>query len=286
MDGLKRQHSVWSFHDGLKFKGNRYADILPYDRNRVKLITKDGYHNYINASHVHLPFQSSLETPLKQFIVSQGPTEKTTPQFWRMCHDECKSDRIVIVMLTPLKENEKEKCFPYWMKDASYSSKRFQGTLSLKKGKSFAYGESIVVTELALGDKMVYHVHFTDWKDYDRPYSFNRILSLSRLVHELVGLDGLLVVHCSAGVGRSGTFLVAYYILNYCRHLLADYGNGGVQDPFKTPDGAPKPDLIYDLVLQLRAQRMMMVQSRSQYFFLYMILRWWLLNRRALHGQM
>lgn len=257
--------------------------MLPFDRNRVKLNVEDGFSNYTNASHIHLPFQSLVKSPPKKFIVSQGPTEKTASQFWHMCYDECKSDYIVIVMLTPLKENGVEKCFPYWTNGANYSSKKFGRDLTLRHTKVSKIGESIVLTEMTLADKTVYHVHYSDWKDFDRPQSFVSIHSLSQIVNKLVGHDGLMVVHCSAGVGRSGTFLAVYYMLNYCRHLLVECGSNDEHNPFKTPDGAPKPDLIYDLVLQLRAQRMLMVQSQAQYLFLYMITRWWLLNRRALH---
>ncbi|AMD22829.1 HHR060Cp [Eremothecium sinecaudum] len=265
--------------DALNDRRNRYVNIMPYERNRVKLGLVSG-NDYINASYItiNVPGQSAVKG---NYIATQGPTRNTWPQFWQMCFHECPEEHIVIISVTPLVENGREKCFLYWpTKDAGMSTihvPKRQAASNLPKDVSVfetdldveyiseSIGNGYVKTNLAIipSDgtfpmKIVHHFYFDKWKDMSKPDEIEPILELSRHSHRVSSPGNPIIVHCSAGVGRSGTFITL-------DHLIHDTLDFTRDEPVQ---GYPN-DLIEEIVRQLRRQRQKMVQLVDQFTFIY-----------------
>ena len=187
-------------------------------------------------------------------------------------------DTAVVVMLTNMAEGGKEKCFQYFPQDAeSEGIKLFADDKSdtdtapmgsvqfLECNYDEASKTSIRKLSLNIGpeNRIVWHLHFIGWPDFVVPLAEDRsaileLIKLSALKNEIP--TNPRIVHCSAGVGRSGTFIAL-------DNLLAQLSCGAMSDVKEDEDP------IYRTVGALREQRMMMVQSEEQYFFLYEVLR-------------
>lgn len=235
---------------------NRYSDIIPIETTRVKL---EGLKNdYINANHIFI--EGADET----YISTQAPLSKTYKDFWKMVWDQKSS---IIVMLTDFKENGKKKASKYWD--------------SMNKPKVFTYLEKetindnkidIVVTlvnkiKLCSGilrefivskddeSRKIFHIQYTNWGDHTKPTSIKDIqvlimyMELFREIGKLFTLNGPPIIHCSAGVGRSGTFIACSFIKYLKLHR--------------------KKIDIHNIVVGLRKCRSGMVQTDEQYAFIY-----------------
>lgn len=276
--------SIWSITSGISRSNrnrNRYTNVTPWDRTRVKLpvVDESTYSDYINASHIHL--KTSRNKVCNKYIACQGPLESTSSHFWTMAFNELEmqgNDIVVVVMVTPLEENGMVKCYKYWPElneTWEFDEEIKQDGIALESLSVKNIAEDIselddyVVTELELTangkTKKVYHFYYYKWADAKTPPSIQPLGDLSNRIHEikenLTDPEHPLVpiVHCSAGVGRSGTFIVY-------DHLFRDV------DLFRIlarADGISDKDLVYQAVCQLRSQRMMMVQTVYQYSFLY-----------------
>ncbi|KAH3901511.1 tyrosine protein phosphatase PTP1 SCDLUD_003007 [Saccharomycodes ludwigii] len=267
-------------------KRNRYANIMTYERNRVKLNVIDG-NDYINASYVkvNIPEQSERAG---LYIATQGPTLATYNQFWQMCFDKCPGKDIVIVMVTPLTEGYREKCYPYWPSQEG-EEWHIPQKQSTKQGdfSEFKYGLDIkclsVFTPSAASHnlpftytkmnltisnqppsnrhtKTIHHIYFDKWRDMSSPDEFEPILELSKFANGLNIQNNPIVVHCSAGVGRTGTFIALDHLVNFTKDFDVDLPDF-VRDYTH--------DLIEQIVSQLRIQRLKMVQLLDQYTFIY-----------------
>jgi protein-tyrosine phosphatase len=253
---------------------NRYANVEVFANNRVKLRVPEGHSDYINASPIKLQNTSSSRNNF--FIATQGPKEGIHGHIWRMIWQEC-ADTAVIVMLTQTHEAGREKCFQYFPADMENATMDiteddefdddFKATLTLKSITEDPDAQSTVrEMELKAEDgqtKTVWHLLFSGWPDFSIPEDESRDalvrliqLSASKNTHS----ESPRVVHCSAGVGRSGTFIALDW-------LLAELEEGSLDDLDDDTDP------VMDIVDELRQQRMMMVQSDSQYNFLYDLLR-------------
>ncbi|KAL3229261.1 Tyrosine-protein phosphatase 1 [Nakaseomyces bracarensis] len=267
---------------------NRYVNIMPYERNRVKLAVRDykRQNDYINASYVKVDVPEQSIHP-GYYIATQGPTERTWQQFWQMCYNECPHGDIVVVMVTPLVEHHREKCFKYWpsKNDQPFVSPKLQSPSELpmdvsefREELTVCYEDSERVDELytytrltvkgSSTKKTVHHFYFDQWRDMSKPEEIVPIVKLSEHSHGLNSKGNPIIVHCSAGVGRSGTFIA----LDHLVHETKDFKNlsefPALQE-LRTPDKHYKRDLIEQIVLQLRSQRMKMVQMKDQYTFIY-----------------
>ncbi|RKP30216.1 receptor/non-receptor type protein-tyrosine phosphatase, partial [Metschnikowia bicuspidata] len=254
--------SPWAFTHAVhpaNRRRNRYSNVLPWDRTRVKLETLLGGSDYINALFLRLAD--------KTYIATQGPIPPTIHHFWAMCFNQAVKDNvntILIVMLTPLVEHDIVKCAQYWP-TADEPVMRLGAGL---KKENLAYGdlklkwraseqkEHFMVSRFSLTSgsvsKTVLHYYYGEWVDAMPP---SRMGPLAALVQEIdrarKACPGLVpVIHCSAGVGRTGT-LVAY-----------DYFTGLKLLPHSE-------DPVFETILALREQRMMMIQTLQQYHFLY-----------------
>lgn len=289
---LVGKNSAWSLGVSIKpFNDlrNRYVNIMPYEKTRVHLNVLEG-NDYINASYVKVDVPHQSLSP-GYYIATQGPTRHTYTQFWQMCYDECPSDNIVIVMVTPLSEHGREKCYPYWPQkdndfekidipqiqcptksDPLYKPEEMstfpQGlTIEFIEQKRYEDGQ-YTLTNLRLVNnvtnefKTVHHFYFDQWRDMSKPQEIIPIMQLCRHSHSLNSNGNPIIVHCSAGVGRSGTFIALDHLIHDTSDF-AENGNGVDDDEIYTKD------LIEQIVLQLRSQRMKMVQMNDQFRFIY-----------------
>uniref|UniRef100_A0A8C1YBN3 protein-tyrosine-phosphatase n=1 Tax=Cyprinus carpio TaxID=7962 RepID=A0A8C1YBN3_CYPCA len=223
---------------------NRYKTILPNPHSRVILKTKnsnDLLSSYINANYIRGYLRDE-----KAFIATQGPMINTVNDFWQMVWQE---DCPVIVMITKLKEKN-EKCVLYWpekrgiygrvevfVKNVKECDHYIIRTLILKQG-----GQS----------RKVQHYWYTSWPDHKTPESAGPLLQLVNDVEEDrrgFTSSGPVIVHCSAGIGRTGCFIATTI---GCRQLELE----GVVD-------------VLRIVCQLRTDRGGMIQTEEQYEFVH-----------------
>uniref|UniRef100_A0A4X1VFU7 Tyrosine-protein phosphatase non-receptor type 20 n=1 Tax=Sus scrofa TaxID=9823 RepID=A0A4X1VFU7_PIG len=241
---FKNLHAV--FHSGNELQNrekNRYRDILPYDSTRVPLgENKD----YINASYIKI-VNSEQEY---YYIATQGPLPGTTDDFWQMVLE---NNSNVIVMITREVEGGVSKCHHYW----PVSMKK---PLELKSCRIFLENYQILqyfvirifqVVRKSTGiSHFVKHLQFTKWPDHGTPASAEDFIKYVRYVRKS-HLTGPLIVHCSAGVGRTGVFLCVDVV--FC----------AIEKSFSFN--------IMNIVGQMRQQRCGMIQTKEQYIFCYKI---------------
>ncbi|XP_065657649.1 receptor-type tyrosine-protein phosphatase alpha isoform X2 [Hydra vulgaris] len=230
---------------------NRYLNILPYDKNRVKLIPIAGSRqsDYINASVID-GFQQK-----NAFIAAQAPLENTVKDFWRMILEKKIQ---TIVMLTKLEEKGQEKCYLYWPQAGSvaYGSVSVE-LLNVKKDDDYLVTHELRLTNQETGRSwIITHFWFLGWPDYGSPESGSEIIQLIGSVQKSKKStleSGPILVHCSGGVGRTGVLMA---VMNSIERLKVK----GVVDIFQT-------------IRALRLQRTAMVQTVDQYMFCYQALK-------------
>ncbi|KAK2871849.1 hypothetical protein FQN49_002760 [Arthroderma sp. PD_2] len=264
---------------------NRYGDVQAWENCRVHLKVPAGECDFINASPIVL---KDPETDGEyKYIASQGPKRDRLADFWNMIYYEA-GEVAVLVMLTQTVESGKEKCAQYFPQDLGsptfeFSSPRtdlsvdredavspadhFSGSVTLL---NMSYDESIRshVSELELrvgsNTKTVWHFLFAGWSDYGTPEGPDRdaLLNLMTATAEKAqSFSNPRIVHCSAGVGRTGTFIAL-------DHLLRQLRSGQL---LNTADKSA--DEIFNTVNRLREQRMLMVYNAFQYQFIYDVLK-------------
>lgn len=230
---------------------NRYRNILPNKKTRVRLHQKgkDPITTYINANFV----VNAYGNP-NGYIASQGPTPNTSDDFWRMVWEQ---GTTAIVMITGLVEKGREKCFRYWPEDTTAPVEH--GEFRIEASKVAPLGDytetSITLTHKKSGEtRQVHHFWYTAWPDHGVPTNTEGAADMLAAVREYSSdADQPWVVHCSAGVGRTGTFIG----IDTGIHLLN--ANGEVD--------------VLTLVNQMRSCRGQMVQSPYQARFVYTVLR-------------
>ncbi|XP_068725968.1 receptor-type tyrosine-protein phosphatase S-like isoform X2 [Montipora capricornis] len=226
---------------------NRYANIIAYDHSRVILPIIDGSENsdYMNASYLH-----GYDGTPKTYIACQGPVPGTYQDFWRMIWQE---NATTIVMLTRLVEHGRTKCHQYWPeKSESYHD------VIVRNHKTETFADyairTFILSKKGSEDKrQVQQFHFLVWPDKGVPRHATAVLGLRRKVR-MKHHDNRtpLVVHCSAGVGRTGAFIVIDAMLESIKKK-------------KVVD-------VFNYVQLLRNNRISMVQTEEQYGFIYMAL--------------
>ncbi|CAH1795007.1 unnamed protein product [Owenia fusiformis] len=226
-----------------KFKTkNRYRNVLPYDKNRVQLSTTP---DYINASHIRI----HINKDTLHYIASQGPLPNTTPDFWQMVWDYKVK---VIAMVTLDVEGGKVKCHRYWPDSAVRPITVFDRyEVSLVKLIEL---EKFDVRQLKMTDREsgtshnIVHLNYTGWPDHGVPHTARSILQYVQLIHTF-NSGGPIIVHCSAGIGRTGAIITIDTVLaNIQRDHRFD---------------------IHEIVHTLRKQRQGMIQTKDQYLFCY-----------------
>lgn len=218
---------------------NRFTNILPYDHSRYKLQPVDDEEgsDYVNANYV-----PGYNSP-REFIVTQGPLHSTRDDFWRMVWE---SNSRAIIMLTRCVEKGREKCDHYWPYD---TLPVYYGDISVQILNETRYTDwNVSEFMVCRGDvqRVVRHFHFSTWPDFGVPNPPHTLVRFVRAFRERVPPDQRpIVVHCSAGVGRSGTFICLDRILQQAQ--VSDYVD------------------IFGIVYAMRKERVWMVQTEQQY---------------------
>ncbi|KAL7854504.1 hypothetical protein SRHO_G00166940 [Serrasalmus rhombeus] len=223
---------------------NRYVDILPYDYNRVPL-SNGGRHDYINASFIEGYKESN------KYIAAQGPKEETIGDFWRMTWEQNTS---IIVMVTRCEEGNKNKCAQYWP-SAERETEIFDDFVVKIKGEEncpdyIIRRLSVMNRKEKTPEREVTHIQFTSWPDHGVPGDPGLLLKLRRRVNSFKNVfSGPIVTHCSAGVGRTGTYIC-------------------IDAMIESLEAEGRVD-IYGYVAKLRRQRCLMVQVEAQYVLIH-----------------
>ncbi|KAL2724678.1 tyrosine-protein phosphatase non-receptor type 9 isoform X2 [Vespula maculifrons] len=254
---------------------NRYTDVLCYDHSRVCLSQVDGdaTSDYINANFVDGYKQKNA------FISTQGPLPKTCGDFWRMIWEQ---QTLVIVMTTRVVERGRTKCAQYWGPepgDEVQAGGFTVTTLEVDINPDYTISMLLLTNNKTDETREVCHMLYTAWPDYGVPQSARALLQFLSLVRQqqnkLLTSRGdtwaghprgpPIVVHCSAGIGRTGTFCT----LDICISRLEDTG---------TVD-------IRGTVEKIRAQRAYSIQMPDQYVFCHRALAEYALSRGMLSPQ-
>ncbi|XP_012724109.2 receptor-type tyrosine-protein phosphatase beta [Fundulus heteroclitus] len=231
---------------------NRYNNILPYDSTRVKLsyLEDDPCSDYINASYI--PGNNYR----REYIATQGPLPGTKDDFWRMVWEHGVHN---VVMVTQCVEKGRVKCDQYWPAD---KEPLYYGDLVIQMMSESVLPEwtirefKITSENRCSYPRMLRHFHYTVWPDHGVPESTQSLIQFVRTVRDYVDRSpstGATVVHCSAGVGRTGTFIAL-------DRVLQQLDSKGTID-------------LYGCVFDLRLHRQHMVQTECQYAFLHQCVR-------------
>ncbi|XP_072290555.1 phosphatidylinositol phosphatase PTPRQ [Eucyclogobius newberryi] len=222
---------------------NRFPNIKPYNNNRVKLLSQPGSDgsDYINAS-----FVSGYLCP-NEFIATQGPLPGTVAAFWRMIWE---TGTRTIVMLTQCLEKGRIRCHKYWPEDDKPMSV-FSDILVSKVSEEVFPDWTVRTLRVERHGHyiLVRHFNYTSWPEHGVPESCTMLIKFVLAVRTHRLETSTIVVHCSAGVGRTGVFIALDHLIQHVRdHDFVD---------------------IYGLVAELRSERMCMVQNLAQYIFLH-----------------
>jgi len=221
----------------------RYEDIRTYKDNRVKINSLNGY---INASWVHMPYTY-------YFIATQGPLKHTSEDFWEICFNY---DVNIIIMLCNLKENNMEKCYNYW-------DTYLQKYQLIKTSNEIKIEEGLIIRKFQLINKTnqkpknIVQIHLQSWDDHTAPISnYEKIIKIINFIIENKK-NSPIIVHCSAGVGRTGTFISLFNLYCEIEKQINKINLKGIQFS------------VMNLVRKLKEMRMHLVENEDQYIFLY-----------------
>ncbi|XP_053431885.1 receptor-type tyrosine-protein phosphatase F isoform X17 [Nycticebus coucang] len=254
-DGLKFSQEYESIDPGQQFTWensnlevnkpkNRYANVIAYDHSRVILTSIDGVpgSDYINANYIDGYRKQNA------YIATQGPLPETMGDFWRMVWEQRTA---TVVMMTRLEEKSRVKCDQYWPARGTETYGLIQVTLLDTVELATYTVRTFALHKSGSSEKReLRQFQFMAWPDHGVPEYPTPILAFLRRVKACNPLDaGPMVVHCSAGVGRTGCFVVIDAMLERMKHE-------------KTVD-------IYGHVTCMRSQRNYMVQTEDQYVFIH-----------------
>ncbi|CAJ0962079.1 unnamed protein product, partial [Mesorhabditis belari] len=230
---------------------NRYSDVVCLDESRVMLkIEKPGEGDYIHANWVRLANHDRV------YIATQAPIDHTIHDFWRMCFQ---NDVFCIVNLARQTENGRASCAQYWPEKVGHFYTLPQNGGYLVNNKKVEHEDKftlstieVVPNECSEG-KVVKMIQFLEWPDKGIPLGSRVILRLLRLItrqDKLAARQGNVVVHCSAGIGRTGTIILIDWMLQAIlhRHEHVD---------------------ATALFMELRRQRAHSIQTEGQWLFIY-----------------
>uniref|UniRef100_A0A8C3HGQ6 Tyrosine-protein phosphatase non-receptor type n=1 Tax=Chrysemys picta bellii TaxID=8478 RepID=A0A8C3HGQ6_CHRPI len=251
---------------------NRIREVVPYEENRVELVpTKENNTGYINASHIKV----TVGGEEWHYIATQGPLPHTCHDFWQMVWEQGVN---VIAMVTAEEEGGRSKSHRYWPKLGSKHSSatygKFKVTTKFRTDSGCYATTGLKVKHLLSGqERTVWHLQYTDWPDHGCPEEVQGFLSYLEEIqsvrrHTNSVLDASnncnppIVVHCSAGVGRTGVVILTELMIGCLEH------NEKVDVPV--------------MLRHLREQRMFMIQTIAQYKFVYRVLIQFLQNSRLI----
>ncbi|XP_067138555.1 tyrosine-protein phosphatase non-receptor type 4-like [Centruroides vittatus] len=221
---------------------NRYKDILPYDTTRV--ILHGGITDYINASYVNMEIPNT--GIINKYIATQGPLPNTCAEFWQMVWEQ---DSTIIVMVTTLTEQGQAKCYRYWPQSLRESIEYgpLQITLVQEEETPTGIFRQFSVLNVETNKlRRIIQMQYVSWPDHGVPEDdedfFNFVGQIRQKRKETMEP---IIVHCSAGVGRTGVVILMETVM-----CLIE---------------ANQPIYPLDIVRTMRNQRAMLIQTTSQY---------------------
>ncbi|XP_076115852.1 receptor-type tyrosine-protein phosphatase alpha-like [Mytilus galloprovincialis] len=219
---------------------NRFLSTWPYDHSRV-ILRGNTKNDYINASYI-----DNFENK-KAYIAAQGPKRVTLRDFWHMIWHENVGK---IVMVTQLIENQKKKCEQYWPETVSEPLvvNNFKVTMTEERRYTFYVYRLLTVSLINstnVQERKIHHFHFIQWPDHGVPDSIKLVHFYRKVKSQKCNLKGPMVVHCSAGVGRTGTFIATDALYQHGQKV--GYVN------------------VMEYIEMMRKDRMNMVQTYEQY---------------------
>lgn len=246
---------------------NRYFNISTFEDTRVKL--HQGSSDYINANYIEKAIGENIK-----YIATQGPLQRTCYDFWQMVWD---NDCEVIVMLCKLTENCKQKCYKYWptKQESVMKAQPVSRGLLIERLKKEKINEFLTIrtfnvkkfldktSETSEENRIVHQIQLLGWPDFGVP-DVNISLNLIDVYNQYLSnrkLNGHVITHCSAGVGRTGTFIA----INMCIEQFS-------KDRSKCS--------VKDVVEYIRTKRPKMVQTAEQYEHIYYVLVKYFMNKK------
>ncbi|XP_042962008.1 protein-tyrosine-phosphatase PTP1-like isoform X1 [Carya illinoinensis] len=247
--------------DSVNLSKNRYSDVIPFDRNRIVLNSSKDYRpaarGYINASLIN----TSSSENVSKFIATQGPLPHTYEDFWEMVIQyRCP----VVVMLTRLVDNYKVlhcidfkmvKCGDYFQAE---DGPREFGNIYIATKWIRTSETSLVLRLLEVNNReseeapvSVLHILYPEWPDHGVPKDTFAVREILKRIYHVPPNIGPIAVHCSAGIGRTGTYCTIH---NTIQRIL---------------DGDMSALDLVNTITMFRSQRIGMVQTQDQYLFCY-----------------
>jgi protein tyrosine phosphatase len=276
---------------------NRYQNIYPYDYNRIVLQTPIAGSDYINGSYItgeksvrrfatkNMTSSESSDLSLFSninFLETQGPLAKTCEQHLQAIYE---NEVDIIIMLTKATEGTKEKCKEYWPSAGALPIR--SGRFEISNNDEEKLRDGVVRRDLLVMDcdsmalnceKEVIQFQYLDWPDLGVPQDIDFLIKVVNDVRDIISEDKqrkdkfTILVHCSAGVGRSGTFLALYKLMEEVDDILKSKGSSAANQKkvgSKSLELSPETINIFNTVLSLRSKRVEMVQTFGQYKYLY-----------------
>ncbi|CAK8674403.1 unnamed protein product [Clavelina lepadiformis] len=233
-------------HEVAKLEGNkkknRYKNIYPFDDSRVLLKNSD---DYINASYI----EGYLGK--KTYIATQGAKDCTIADFWQMIWEQNSS---VIVMLCKLRELSKVKCSSYWpVQGSTVTHGNFTIKTTFEDDLGWVITRRFYVT-ISQRSREIFHLQLVSWPDHGVPTATSPLIYLRQMVKEATvdEPNHPVIIHCSAGAGRTGTFIAMDILFDELDHT-------SVVD-------------VPGAVIRMRERRVDMVQTEDQYVLVYKLL--------------
>jgi len=232
---------------------NRYKNILPFETTRIKLPIIPGVEgsDYVNASYIGGLMPDSENA----YIAAQGPLEHTVEDFWRLIWH---TNVVTVVMLAQEIEMGKVKVFRYWPDDATgFLIHQLHVSLVSEVVEGEIITRTISVKDRNTGvTRTIRQYNYIGWPDQGCPTDASGFNSMLKIVNDVNPPGKPMLVHCSAGIGRTGTFLVVHAVLAAARLLLSE--------------SFPVNLDVKRLLIRMRSQRSGLVQTADQYKFCYL----------------
>uniref|UniRef100_A0A8B9LV78 Protein tyrosine phosphatase receptor type N n=1 Tax=Astyanax mexicanus TaxID=7994 RepID=A0A8B9LV78_ASTMX len=224
---------------------NRYPDFVPYDHSRVKLKPEvnPNREDYINASII-----IDHDPRMPAYIATQGPLPHTIADFWQMVWE---NGCTVIVMMTALLEDGEQQCERYWPDEGSSLYNIYEVNLVSEHiwCKDFLVRSFYLKNVQTQETRTLTQFHLLSWPAQGIPTSTRPLLDFRRKVNKCYrGRSCPIIVHCSEGTGRTGTYILIDMVLN------------------RMAKGVKEIDIAATLE-HIRDQRQSMVRTKDQFEF-------------------